>query len=245
MSHYTTGEMAKQCNITVRTVQFYDTKGLLSPSDLTEGGRRLYTDDDLTKLRLICLLKALGLTLSAIAGILQSEQPAKVLGVLLDEQAKQIADEVKEKQQQLDAIKLVKASMGNSDAIPVNSISDISTLMKNKKSLRRVYATLLAVGIAVQAVKLSTIALWIWCGLWIPFAAWVPIHLLICFSLVKFYHRNVAYICPECNAIFRPPIWEFTFANHTPKTRKLTCTQCGVKGWCVETYGNNTEKELS
>jgi len=242
MSRYTTGEMAKQCNITVRTVQFYDTKGLLCPTDLSEGGRRLYTEDDLAKLRLICLLKTLGLTLTAIQGILQSEQPAKVLNVLLDEQAKQIAGEVKEKQHQLNAIKLVKENMGNGNAIPVNSISDISTLMKNKKSLKRVYATLLAVGIAVQAVALGTIALWIWQGLWIAFAAWMPIHLLVTVVLIKFYHRNTAYICPECNQVFRPPVLEFTFANHTPKTRKLTCTQCGVKGWCVETYANN-EKE--
>ena len=29
MSNYTTGEMAKLCNVSVRTVQFYDTKGIL------------------------------------------------------------------------------------------------------------------------------------------------------------------------------------------------------------------------
>ena len=28
MSNYTTGEMAKLCNVSVRTVQFYDTKGM-------------------------------------------------------------------------------------------------------------------------------------------------------------------------------------------------------------------------
>ena len=49
MSKYTTGEMAKLCNVTVRTVQFYDTKGLLIPSDLTEGGRRLYLRHRLAK----------------------------------------------------------------------------------------------------------------------------------------------------------------------------------------------------
>ena len=47
MSHYTTGELAKQCGITVRTVQFYDQRGILVPSALTEGGRRLYSEDDL------------------------------------------------------------------------------------------------------------------------------------------------------------------------------------------------------
>ena len=38
---YTTGEVAKLCGVSVRTVQYYDTRGILTPSSLTEGGRRL------------------------------------------------------------------------------------------------------------------------------------------------------------------------------------------------------------
>ena len=48
MSKYTTGELAKLCNVTVRTVQYYDSRGILVPSGLSEGGRRLYSEDDLT-----------------------------------------------------------------------------------------------------------------------------------------------------------------------------------------------------
>lgn len=40
MSSYTTGELAKQCGVSVRTVQFYDGRGLLHPSALSEGGRQ-------------------------------------------------------------------------------------------------------------------------------------------------------------------------------------------------------------
>lgn len=69
MPQYSTGELAKLCEVSVRTVQFYDAKDLLKPSELTEGGRRLYSGDDLNKLRLICMLKALGLTLASIKGI--------------------------------------------------------------------------------------------------------------------------------------------------------------------------------
>ena len=54
MARYTTGELAKLCDVTVRTVQYYDSKGLLKPSDLSDGGRRLYSDEDLTNLRIIC-----------------------------------------------------------------------------------------------------------------------------------------------------------------------------------------------
>lgn len=54
MSQYTTGEIAKLCGVTVRTVQYYDARGILIPSALSEGGRRLYSEDDLKRLKVIC-----------------------------------------------------------------------------------------------------------------------------------------------------------------------------------------------
>lgn len=50
---YTTGDLAKLAGVSVRTVQYYDKRGILSPSDLTEGGRRIYVDSDLEQLRMI------------------------------------------------------------------------------------------------------------------------------------------------------------------------------------------------
>jgi DNA-binding transcriptional MerR regulator len=57
---YTTGEIAKKCNVSVRTVQYYDEKGILIPSELTEGGRRLFSENDVRTLETICFLKELG-----------------------------------------------------------------------------------------------------------------------------------------------------------------------------------------
>ena len=53
MSKYTTGELAKLCNVTVRTVQYYDKRGILIPTELSEGGRRLYSESDLQRLKVI------------------------------------------------------------------------------------------------------------------------------------------------------------------------------------------------
>ncbi|MBR4083556.1 MAG: MerR family DNA-binding transcriptional regulator [Lachnospiraceae bacterium] len=36
MSLDTTGELAKKCNVSVRTIQYYDERGILVPTDLTE-----------------------------------------------------------------------------------------------------------------------------------------------------------------------------------------------------------------
>lgn len=42
MSNYSTGELAKLCNVTTRTIQYYDRKGILKPQGFTEGKRRVY-----------------------------------------------------------------------------------------------------------------------------------------------------------------------------------------------------------
>ena len=90
MSKYTTGELAKLCGVTVRTVQYYDTRGILSPSELSEGGRRLYTDDDLRQLRIICFLRDMGLPIDAIGQLLAEEEPGRVIQLLLEQQEQEV-----------------------------------------------------------------------------------------------------------------------------------------------------------
>ena len=67
MSKYTTGELAKLCGVTVRTVQYYDSRGILIPTELSEGGRRLYTDDDVRRLKIICFLRDMGLPIDTVS----------------------------------------------------------------------------------------------------------------------------------------------------------------------------------
>ena len=64
----TVGEVAKKMGVTVRTLQYYDKEGLLSPSAESDGGRRLYTDKDLVMLNQIISLKSLGFSLDDIKG---------------------------------------------------------------------------------------------------------------------------------------------------------------------------------
>ena len=93
---------------------------------------------------------------------------------------------------------------------------------------------MLCIGSVMSAVQIGAIALWITKGLWIPFAAGMPIVIMLGVLLTRIYHKNTAYICPECNAEFKPTIKKLIFSNHTAKTRKLACTNCGYRGWCVE-----------
>jgi len=236
MSKYTTGEMAKLCGVSVRTVQFYDTKGVLLPSELSEGGRRLYTEDDLAKLRLICTLKAIGLSLDSIKGILESPSSGKVLSLLLDEQMKLLDDEIEERRNQLEAIKVIKESVRDKAAIPVNSISDIEQMVENNKKVRKKFRRLIVKAVIISIPQYSFLAWWILGGPWWPFVVCFLVNIPIGILVAKHYFKDAAFICAECNSVFKPAFKDVMRTSGTIKARWLTCTVCGHAGYCVEVY---------
>ena len=65
------GELADRSQMSLRTIRHYDEVGLLKPSGRTEGGFRLYTERDFTRLLLIRRMKPLGFTLDAMAELLR------------------------------------------------------------------------------------------------------------------------------------------------------------------------------
>ena len=97
MSKYTTGEIAKLCGVSVRTVQYYDTRGILVPNELSEGGRRLYSEEDLKRMKIICFLRELDLPINSIGELLSEEHPEDVIGILLGEQEKALSEEIDRK----------------------------------------------------------------------------------------------------------------------------------------------------
>lgn len=64
------GELADRTGLSSRTIRHYDEVGLLHPSGRTEGGFRLYTDTDVTRLLIIRRMKPLGFTLEQMAELL-------------------------------------------------------------------------------------------------------------------------------------------------------------------------------
>lgn len=168
MSKYTTGEIAKLCGVTVRTVQYYDTRGILVPTELSEGGRRLYSETDVRMMRIICFLRELGLPIDAISQILSEEDPGSVISLLLEQQEQDLKTEISERQEKLQKLEILRRELKSMETISVESIGDI------------------------------------------------------------------AYICPQCHSVFQPTFKEAFWARHTPAARKLTCTDCGHHGFCVE-----------
>lgn len=77
--------MAKQAGLTVRTLHHYDGIGLFSPSRMTEGGHRVYTEGDVSRLQQIILFKQLGFSLEHIKEMLKNtaNNPVKLLEMQL------------------------------------------------------------------------------------------------------------------------------------------------------------------
>lgn len=241
MSKYTTGEIAKLCGVSVRTVQYYDSRNILIPSELSEGGRRLYSEDDLKKLKIICFLRETGLPINSIGELFSEKDPGRVISVLLSQQGQVLREEVRERQTKLELLDQINCELKTVNDFSVESIGDIAYIMENKKNLRRLHALLLATGIPLNVIEIAAVALWIIKGIWWPFVLWLIADIVYGIWISRFYFRRVVYICPQCHSLFKPIFRECFFARHTPRLRKLTCTCCGYNGFCVETYGKENK----
>lgn len=263
---YTTGEVASACGVTVRTVQYYDEKGLLHPTERSEGGRRLYDDAALEQMRTICMLKSLGLPLKAIRGVLSSNKRTDVLRHLLEEQTKTLEARVEDDRAMLAAVQRYQAELGLAPTIlgeqrgesqaqgaadtGERPSSEDNPSMEHSMSRffaekgTRLYQTqrkMLLEGIVVDIVEVACVVGGIMTGNWWPLVAALPLMAIIIAEMVRMYHRDARYVCPHCHTTFQPSMREFFFATHTPKTRKLTCENCGTKDWCVEVAAESAQ----
>ena len=241
MSQYTTGELAKLCGVTVRTVQFYDQRGILIPSALTEGGRRLYSAEDLKRMKIICFLRDTGLSLDTISQLLKEEDPGSVIAVLLEQQELILQAEISERRKKLERLADLKSGLKAVPSFSIESIGDIAAVMENKKKMKAMHRNMILTGLPLSILQIASVLLWILKGIWWPFILWVIAAIPYGVLWSRYYYRHTAYICPQCHEVFRPAFREAFFANHTPSTRKLTCVKCGHHGFCVETWGGEIQ----
>jgi len=98
---YPIGELSRMVNLSQRTIRYYEEIGLLQSIRRIEHGKRVYTDDDVRRLKFINKLKVLGLSLAemvALEKIYRSQRNNREiipkLIAILDERAAQIDDRV-------------------------------------------------------------------------------------------------------------------------------------------------------
>ena len=85
-SIYRIGDLAREFNVTLRTLRFYEDRGLIQPK--RAGSTRLYSSHDRSRLKLILLAKRVGFTLVEIHEIMdiydQGATSDKHLKIVLD-----------------------------------------------------------------------------------------------------------------------------------------------------------------
>ena len=243
MSRYTTGELAKLCGVTVRTVQYYDQRNILVPSELSEGGRRLYSEEDLQRMKIICFLRDMDLSIHTISELFSEEHPEAVIDILLNQQREVLEGEMAERQKKLDTLKSMQREIKNIESFSLKSIGDIANVMENKQKLKHVRTVLLATAIPMGILEWTGICLWIFTGNFWPFLSYALLAIPYVIWLFLYYWKQISFICPQCHKVFKPSKKEMFFASHTATTRRLTCTCCGHKGFCVETYGGNQNEK--
>lgn len=123
--YMTVGEVAKKMGITVRTLQYYDKEGLLSPSAESEGGRRLYKDKDLVMLHQIISLKSLGFSLDDIKYHLISLETPTDVATALTEQADSIREKIGQLTASLTAIEQLKEEVLQMQEVNFKKYADI------------------------------------------------------------------------------------------------------------------------
>ncbi len=96
---YTTGEFAKRANISVRTIRYYDSIGLLKPSVISDSNYRYYTDSDFAMLQRILVLKSLDFSLEDISTISAGNQASCSVKESFELQLKLIREKISELKQ--------------------------------------------------------------------------------------------------------------------------------------------------
>lgn len=136
---YTTGEFAKMAGVTIRTIRYYDTKGILKPSHHNDAGHRLYTDKDFTKLKKILALKYLGLSLEEVMNTEQNNFEKDDMVNSLKLQKNIIKNKINHMKTVLNAIETAEVSIENDENLDWNKTVDIIKILESEKELLQQY----------------------------------------------------------------------------------------------------------
>ena len=233
---FSTGELAKLCKVSVRTVQYYDKEGILSPSELSDGGRRIYTEDDLKKFRCICLYKALGFKLDEIKKVIGTKDTYSLLSETILSQQIRIDEEIHSLQQTKERLTAILHQIEETGKAKVESIEEMDALLVKKNRHRKTdvmtyiflgcFALLLFIGFP-SAVSL---------GGFMPIVMSV-IAVILLLGLIYYHSQVNSYVCPDCHEKFSITFLEDMVSwNGGRKGKYLKCPHCDHKGWSKETF---------
>lgn len=127
--YYTVGELAKKAGVTVRTLQYYDRMGLLK-STQSEGGRRIYTRDDILKLQQILFYKSFGFPLERISANMLKLKTTDDLEPVFAQQREMLRTQIKNLEEIVKMLDTVIAESKRGSEITIDKLMLIIGLMK-------------------------------------------------------------------------------------------------------------------
>lgn len=101
---YSIGELVKQLNINKETIRYYERIGLISETIRDKNGYRIYTKEDMEKIKFILIVKKYGFSLKEISTLIHDEilcGDIKSIKKIVEDKVNEINNKIN----QLDAIK--------------------------------------------------------------------------------------------------------------------------------------------
>lgn len=134
---YKTGELAKMSGVSIRTIRYYDSKGLLTPSAYSKSGHRLYTDEDFSKLKRILALKYLGFSLEEVMNMEATDFSKENMVKTFSLQKQILKNKIHHMKTVFASIEAAESSTALADGLSWSQTIDIIKIIESEKILRQ------------------------------------------------------------------------------------------------------------
>lgn len=129
---YNIGQLVKQLNINKETVRYYERIGLLSETKRDKNGYRLYSNEDIEKIRFILIIKKFGFSLKEISILMHNEilcGDIKSIKKLVENKLDQINRKINELGETKALLEKVKKNILEKN---LENCGDVEIYLKNK-----------------------------------------------------------------------------------------------------------------
>lgn len=243
MTVYQTGDLAKQYHVTVRTIQYYDKQGLLKTVTTGENGRRIFDDESKRDLEIILILKQFGFALKDIKKIMLEDSKLQTVRTMLLQRAIEVEEEIQSQQALWKKLKQFSEYIGEHSDASLAKMIHTQQHVKDKSKIKRLTRSMMYTLVPIAILQYTSLLVSIYLKKWCPLMLALPILITYVGYFTRFMHRNVAYICPNCQSTFQPKLIKWMFAHHTPWARKLNCPHCNQVHYCIVSLKQNHQHQ--
>ncbi|RUO77293.1 MerR family transcriptional regulator [Idiomarina seosinensis] len=129
---YSIGELAKQFDITTRSIRFYEDEGLLSPK--RQGQHRIYTNKDRVRLKLVLRGKRLGFSLAETRRLFELYDADNSSAAQLEKVLELIEEKKVSLRQQMEDINVLLTELSGLEQRCQDELTNIKPLAKEVQS---------------------------------------------------------------------------------------------------------------